>query len=417
MKRTRFVIIIIAACLLPLVLSGQNEDDFKYMRSSLCMMVVEHPQLEYNSEIEKVFKTMKIPSRFNDHGLGVRFVRFANDKNQQRNIEIYSQENDLAKRFISKWFSRDKNTGSFNTKLLCQRGLYSATELDMRQAQLHARGMAVLEDLGENLISHTYWVVNDVSYVNHANTSRVAKEALQLVGGISKLIVSSKKDKKVLLNSLNNLTEEVKETGSQLNHFDEIKGFGVRIKSYLYRLKWNDDIAATFYSKFYTEDSVTDYDKVKAYEVNTSLFELEYVGEVDNKSSKTVMREDLSNEDVIRKVCTRAFDKNLADLQHKFEEFRIKAPLVSIAPLRAYVGMKEDITSKSKYEVLQPEKDSRGITRYKRIGVIKPIKGRIWDNRFMAEMEGTPESKLGATYFEVVSGKDFVPGMLIREIK
>ena len=77
---------------------------------------------------------------------------------------------------------------------------------------------------------------------------------------------------------------------------------------------------------------------------------------------------------------------------------------------------KEDITPDSRFEVLEiVEKDGR--TEYKRVGVIKPIKGRIWDNRFMAEFEDENKgTDLTATEFEVVNGSGFYPGMLIREI-
>lgn len=79
--------------------------------------------------------------------------------------------------------------------------------------------------------------------------------------------------------------------------------------------------------------------------------------------------------------------------------------------------MKEDITQDSRYEVLEQVINDKGITSYKRVGVIKPVAGKIWDNRFMAVEEGAENATLGFTTFEKVSGGDFYPGMLIREIK
>ena len=58
-----------------------------------------------------------------------------------------------------------------------------------------------------------------------------------------------------------------------------------------------------------------------------------------------------------------------------------------------------------------------GRTKYKRIGIIKPIKGKIWDNRYMAVEEEAVNALLKYTTFEVVSGKGFYPGMLVREIR
>ena len=55
--------------------------------------------------------------------------------------------------------------------------------------------------------------------------------------------------------------------------------------------------------------------------------------------------------------------------------------------------------------------------QYKRKGTIKPVKGKIWDNRFMAKEEGAENSDLGFTTFTKVSGGDFYPGLLVRELK
>ena len=58
-----------------------------------------------------------------------------------------------------------------------------------------------------------------------------------------------------------------------------------------------------------------------------------------------------------------------------------------------------------------------GKYKYNRRGVIRPVPGKIWDNRYMANEEEAAGSEFNATTFEVVSGMNFTPGMLIREIK
>ena len=52
---------------------------------------------------------------------------------------------------------------------------------------------------------------------------------------------------------------------------------------------------------------------------------------------------------------------------------------------------------------------------YEKVGVIRPVKGKIKDNRYMATEEESVDAALDATEFEVVSGKNFFAGMLIRE--
>ena len=78
------------------------------------------------------------------------------------------------------------------------------------------------------------------------------------------------------------------------------------------------------------------------------------------------------------------------------------------------IGLKEDITPSSRFEVLEPELHEDGTYTYNRVGIIQPIADKIWDNRFMATEE--VESDLDATYFKQVSGKELYPGLLIREL-
>ena len=89
---------------------------------------------------------------------------------------------------------------------------------------------------------------------------------------------------------------------------------------------------------------------------------------------------------------------------------------MSTDPLRAHVGLKEDITSESKFEVLERQIDDNGHVSYLHVGVISPKKNLIWDNRYMPD-ENDRNAGLGYTEFEVVSGKDFFPGMLLREME
>lgn len=121
--------------------------------------------------------------------------------------------------------------------------------------------------------------------------------------------------------------------------------------------------------------------------------------------------------DMFLKVCTRSLDKAISELQKRFDEFKVYTPLFFTKPFQAYIGYKEGVSEESQYEVLEKSIDNTGRTKYERIGIIRPMKGMIWDNRFMAAFEKESGSDLKFTTFEKVSGKDFYPGMLIRELK
>ena len=390
---------------------AQEESDYKYERGSLYMMMIKHPNRVFNKEIEFVFNEMDKPDRFNDHDLGVKVVQFAEDNDQVQNIHSFMKQVQLAKRIVAKWFNRDKDTGNFDMELVKERGNYNATILDVQLAKEQIRGLSLLEDAGEKLISNTYLVVNDICYIDKSNKWQIIKDGLNMATTIAepwltKGVVKLSKSDDPFDSAYNWLYSGL---------LDNIKGFRVKVTSYLFRLKWSDDVANHFYTHIYTTES--EEDKIKHFLENKDLFVMEYVGMVEDTSTKTSMFGVKTNEDLIKKVCTRALDKNLAKLQQSFSDFRIKAPLIETSPLKAYIGLKEDVSNDSRFEVLERVMDEEGRVEYKRVGMIRPVKNKIWDNRFMAMEEGIAEAELNATEFQKVSGDDFYAGMLIREVK
>ena len=198
---------------------------------------------------------------------------------------------------------------------------------------------------------------------------------------------------------------------------ESYKGFKVKIHSYLYRLVWDEDLAAEFYTNVFSENP--DENKCKYFEQMRPKFHLELVGEQTSSGSNVSFMG--INEDqpllMVRKACQRALDENVANLQHNFDVFKVKEPLRTTEPITAYIGLKEGMSSSSRYEVLEVNREINGKTTYKRVGVVAPESDKIWDNRFMASEEKAKGANLGYTTFRKISGGDFYQGMLIREIK
>lgn len=410
------ILLFTAFTLVSIGASAQKRDieNVKYHRSSIYSILLHHPDKLYDEEITYVFDSIPMPDKYDNHNLNVRAV-FGNTKGIdeeliQEGIAEFLSRNYVGKRLLAKWFGRDKVTGVFDAKLLAERGVYDASYLDVTQARLSARGKALLEDAGENLIGHTYVLVNDISYVDKSNTSAV-------LGGIVAVGAATLSARDAIKTGNVDQKSEATELATQAaSSITAIAGFRVKVTSYLYSLEWNDTLADAFYGKYYTD--VPDREKKVLFDKEKELFKLNYVGNIEVASGNTTTRGVVRQEDMIRKVCARAIDKAVAMLQHKFESFRVKVPLHSIAPLTAKVGIKEEITEQSRFEVLEAIQDDEGRVRYKRVGVIKPVKGKIWDNQYMAEFEENQELfLLGATEFEKVSGGDFYEGMLIREIE
>lgn len=388
--------------------SAQN-DNLKYRRSSIYSLMISHEDQKFASEIKDAFVKIPVPDKFNDHELSVKILSLdkklkgASSDKENSDISSFLERNKIASRLVAKWFNRDVNTGTCNMELVKERGLYNATEYDRILAEKSARSTALLMDAGEDLIGNTFVLVNDIRYVDKSKAGAAVGMGLRILGALAGAATGNS-DFADLGDSYGSLAET-------------LKGFKVKINTFLYKLEWDEATSAVFYKDQYT--STPDIVKKEEFEDGRGKYRLKYVGKVESSGSTTSFMGIKLDEPVemVRKACQRALDENVANLQHEFEEFRTKSPLVSAQPITAYVGMKEGVTKDSKFEVLEIIEKDGGAREYKRVGVIKPVDGLIWDNRYMSEEEGAASATLGCTTFKKVSGGDFFPGMLIREIK
>lgn len=387
------------------VLAQETEGD--YRRSSIYSVLVNHTDQQFASEIKEAFLQIPVPDKFNDHNLSVKVLNIdkklsgANSQKENTDITEFLQSNNIASRLVARWFNRDYFTGECNMELVKERGLYNANEFDKQLANRSARGIAMLQDAGEDLIGNTFVIVNDIRYVDKNKGAKTAGGILKALGSIAAAYTGT---------NIDNLTDNI---GDMV---ETIKGFTVKINTFLYKLDWNDEQAALFYQEQYAaKPDKTKHDKFEAARGN---YKLKYVGKVESSGGTTSFMGINEDEPVVmvRKACQRAIDENVADLQRNYEEFRTKTPLLSVEPLTAYVGMKEGVSAKSKFEVLEVVEMENGTHKYNRVGVIEPIESLIWDNRYMAEEEGAMGATLGYTTFRKISGKDFSKGMLIREM-
>nr|WP_297938341.1 hypothetical protein [uncultured Lachnoclostridium sp.] len=407
MKKTIFTLLMGVSVMASYAQTDDN-DIMNYRRSSLYSLMINHTDQQFAGEIKEAFLQIPVPDKFNNHDLSVKVLnldkKLEGAKSDKENpvISEFLKNNNVASRLVARWFNRDMYTGNCNMDLVKERGLYNATEFDLQLAKHSARGMAMLQDAGEELIGNTFVVVNDIRYIDKNKGAKTAGLFLRALGQVA-AAATGNNNFGDLGNSLGDITET-------------LKGFTVKINTFLYRLEWDKDKADNFYRNQYGVDN--DEEKKENFDKNRGCYSLKYVGKVESKGGTTSFLGIKEDEPVmmVRKACQRAIDENVADLQRSYEEFRAKTPLVTVDPLTAYIGKKEGITSESRFEVLEVVEMEDGTHKYNKVGEIQPVEGQIWDNRFMAEEEGAAGSNLKYTTFRTVSGKDFAKGMLIREI-
>jgi len=403
--KTRYFLLVVL--LLANVALFAQEPESNYRRSSIYSLLVNHTDQQFANEIKTAFLQIPVPDKFNDHNLSVKVLNMdkklsgASSEKENPDITEFLQKNQIASRLVGRWFNRDFFTGQCNMELVKERGLYNATEFDKQLATRSARGMAMLQDAGEDLIGNTFVLVNDIRYVDKNKGAKTGASILKLLGSVAAIATGT---------NIDNLTDNL---GDMV---ETLKGFKVKINTFLYKLDWSDDQAALFYQEQYAAQP--DDTKKANFERARGSYKLKYVGKVESSGGTTSFLGINEDEPIVmvRKACQRAIDDNVVDLQHNYEEFRTKSPLVTVEPITAYIGMKDGVTAKSKYEVLEVIEMEDGTHKYNRVGVIEPIANLIWDNRFMAVEEGAQGATLGFTTFRKVSGKDFAKGMLIRDM-
>ena len=391
--------------LLPVVIFAQatvqKGQELKYRRSSLYTLMLHDPNRQYADAIKTSFESAPIPDKFNNHNLSERIIPASSAKDETENINKYMQDNQVAKQLVAKWFHRS-DKGEFDMSLIGERGMYDATAMDASVASMSKRGNAMLADAGEELISNTFVVVNDYAYVNKEEVAKGVATGLVMLAAVADATGH---------NTVRNVAA-VGAAGAVVAG----KGYVVKTTSYLYQLVWDDSTAAVFYQNYWNDSKSFDEKKKNAFNEDKSTFRLKFIGkDVAWADVQSTIFTSKSETELISMATIEAVDAVIAKLQKKYQVFRTKTPLYSIEPLTAKIGLKEGITKKSKFDVLEQQIDKNGRTVYKSIGTLKVNKKQIWDNRYSVAEVIKPENAVDRTLFKKASGGQFYPGVLIKQ--
>lgn len=372
---------------------------------------------------------------------------------------------------VAKWFNLSdvKKDGSFfNMNMILERGAYNATELEKLRSDEALRGRSIVEDAGLELIPNTFVVFSRLEYITAQEmlfrTGQAIRENTATIAGVfeneaNKMTQQKNYKTKAYKDANGNIrTKQVEVDGTKTTTYAASKmisgivtkkgnslaksveesakkaeGYYVTAKTYLFKLKWDENSVDEFFSKYYESENPKSI-------IYDDFYELEYLG-LQTSYSNVTPRDAFDpqgsrNISLIERATIRAIDQSLVLLQKEHEEFRVKSPIIDVGQnyVTAFIGAKEGINSNAKFEVLEQRYNEKNNTyRYVRVGTIKVDKKKIWDNRF--DLPGLPEEAddpyktslfgkkensgaeiIDRTYF---TGKvsNFAPGMLIRQIK
>ena len=399
MKKILYSILFFNVITISLAQESKNEFEVKYRRSSLYSVMIDQPTLPYAGEIKKNFENSPIPDKFNNHNLSKRIYDLGELPTDGSDSPVLSAN---ARDIVAKWFNRSSK-GGFNMNLITERGFYDASALDVVKAQASKRGLDLLADAGEELIGKTFVLINEFKYTDKAEVAEKTSGWLNAIGTIADYAGASN------VSTVTTLTS----AGATVAG----KGYIVKTNAHLYQLVWDEETAAIFYNDYWADDKTITPAKKKAFDEST-IFKLKYIGTDTSWSDiQSTVFTSKSDEQLIERATVKAIDRVIVKLQKNHDQFKTKTPLYTVDPLTAKVGLKEGITNKSTFDVLEQVEDENGKTQYVKVGVVKvDSKYPIWDNTYGAQEEN-PNSTVDRTYFKKVSGKDFFPGMLLVQKK
>ena len=333
-----------------------------YLQDTLSGLKLENAVSNSTSQ-KKMVKDNKRPVRFVNKSKTLGVLLPSRKEKYGLVIKKIIKEKKIANQLIAHWFGLDKN-GEFdpNLTLMQERGYYNASKFEVQVAEGQARGHASLGDAGEQLIKNSFVTFTNLDFYKNEPVARKIRDAA----------------KEKIKKSISSQSEFLKESSlkaADLTYEATKDGYTLLSKTWLYRLSWNDSIAAVFYNTIWDNPEALD---------TTSLFSLELVGVQYNSSIVLFKLGDTRTEEqVVELALVRNVDNAFAKLQSSYAIFRPAVAITSTDPIIAPIGKKEGLKGGEKFDVLEYQLDQKtGELEWVKTRTVKASRKQIWDNRY-----------------------------------
>lgn len=402
--KNKILVSLIFVLLLTSFVQGQTDNIKKvdesqvaesYDRSGLTILLLDFESDKYANYIRNSVDKVNIPIKFDDNSLSIKTISspYYRDENSSTysgltafklQVKAKLLDSRIHYKLLEFWWGIQAD-GSYIATNIQERGIYNATDIDVNEADASKIGRTKLGDAGEKLIGNSYILLYEFREIKTMEEVYNAKDA------------SARKSAK------KNDTEfkPVKRTKN---------GFKGKMLAYLYRLTYNETVQAYFFDSFVDEYTI-DLEKLNA--VYDSIPQpVTYVSHTTSSCEGTQ-----NNSLPIQKTEQQLFDKlvnkgvasAVASFGRSLEQFKVKTPVVSERPIKAKIGLKEGITSDSRFFVWEYYENSKGETKTKKKAVVR---SRHVHNNVNDELGQT-----GTTKFYQVSGGKVRNGMILQEQK
>lgn len=380
----KYIMVIGMLCMTLFNLLAQPE----YSRNSITLMAIDFGD-RHNDIILSQFPTLQPPEKFYNNAIKNCVLPTAGKK-RPVNAELPEllqymapdyliqllEDQKVAQKILAIWFNRQAD-GSFNVDLLKQRGLYNANDNDFIAASASKRGESTLMDMGLTLVNQSYVLVYDYFDV---------------------VTMEEYYDSKSI---------PAKDRSSN--------GYKAKVKSYLFKLDFNEEVASDFFKNYWATSSDKDlkgkamaFDLAKFKWIHVSNQRVESEATQFNANQIAGLKKQKTNEELIRNLLTDVMEKVTPQMEARNDDFRVKSMVSSVHPIASKIGKKEGLSLDNRYFVYENRQKKDGSVYKKRIAVVKVYK--VADNRQVTS--GKSES---SEFYKIFGGKVDNMGMYLEQ--
>ena len=323
--------------------------------------------------------------------------------------EVDKISNEVAHQLVKKWWCISDD-GYVSDTLLMKLACYSATQNQINNAAETVEGaqLGLYNELGNTTIANTFIDFTKVDFYESEPVAAFVRNIMYLVASQT----PSPGDVAVKL-------------AADATYKAMKEGYTAFTNNLLYKLEWNEDIAKQFYTLW------IDTNRIDMEKFNNMKFNLTYVGNTKASATCLMKKADRGQgaQNLVNKTIAKALNRQFADMQRKFEEFRPMVPVMLVDEkgiITADMGTKEGVEVGDKFNLLEPYTNEKGVTKYKYVATVKVVKGKgdqfvngVWDNENLNQAEAADTNQTDVEIVGTLLGKfkNANPSMFVKLTK
>ena len=384
MKNVFILILLVAFPFMMKAQTAKNYVSSEYDRNSLTFVGLDYNE-NLSEAVNKALAKQKAPDKFYDNSIPENIIKTGVERDSALGFPVPATEQQLVKwlndykvgqQILSVWFNRQPD-GSFNVDRLKERGLFNANDNDFMVASASKRGESSLMDMGLELVNRSYVLVFDYY-------------------GIMSMEQSYQK----------------KETQVEKRNMN---GFQSELQTFLIKFDFNELVAANFFQNYWTTpDDPAREEKAAAFEKAEFSFKFlkrQYTTATAtqfNPGQLLAPKVQKTTAELMDNMVKTSIESILTTVENQDQNFRVKAMVSDVKPIRAKIGKKEGLKFDQRYFVMENQTNGRGEVTSKRVAVVKSMK--VVDNRKITTGQTQPSA-----FYKISAGKVDNYGMFLQQ--